>query len=781
MVSGGSGRDRAWAAWGLLCVLVAGPAKAFDEATADRVLLLAQQQLTRTVAQVPTNQFPKSSLPNGSWRLVSSTDLVGWTQGFFPGELWYLYQHTGGATWRVRADAWTRSLEGQKSNMLTHDLGFKFVPSYALAYQMTGDESYRKVLLTAAGSLASRYNPRVGIISCCDWNPDWQLPLVIDTMMNLELLLWGAQNGGQPGWRDMAINHALRTLTDLVRPDGGTFHVADYAHATGALRFQGTYQGYSDASTWARGQAWAVYGYTMVYRYTRDPRMLEAAQKVTDYYLSRLPADGIPPWDFDAPASQMLKDSSTAAAVASALLELTNYVPETGKQIQYWTAAMRMLDALSTSAYLANGNQSPGLLLHGVGHYPAGQEVDVSLAYGDYYFIEALRRFKQQPVAPAPGTWYSKLYFAEATRGLGPGNTGVRTLEFDVTPLSDSIDGVVGYASSTAHVTAYSQLAMLVRMNPSGWFDVFNGTGYSAGNTLFYMPNVPYHVRISADLEARQYSVWVRPLGGAELLLADRYAFRASAPLEDLGQVVLKSGTRDSEFRVSNHTVASVGTVGETWFSAQGFYASLHSLGKANTGVQSIQFDVRPLRRPIDGLIGYADSSTTVTERSHLALALHLNPNGTFEAYNGTGYAAVNRVPYTLNTTYQVRVLADVPARKFSAWVRAPGGAELLLADRYAFRSDAPRTDDLGQLSLKSGSNGDYWLANHTLKPAKSLNAASLQAFTPLEAALEEDAQPLAMGCSTAAGSGAFAPWGLLLGLCWWRRTSGAQKARFTA
>ncbi|MDC0707447.1 glycoside hydrolase family 88 protein [Stigmatella sp. ncwal1] len=750
---------------GLWCVLGAGAASAFDEVAADRAMLFAQQQLVQTASQIPTNQYPKNSLPNGTWRLISATDLLGWTQGFFPGELWYMYQQTGLATWRMRADAWTRNLEGQKSNMLSHDLGFKFIPSYALAYQLTGDDYYRQVLLTAAGALASRYNPRVGIISCCDWNPDWQLPLVVDTMMNLELLLWGAENGGQAGWRDMAVNHALRTLSDVVRPDGSTFHVADYVRSTGTLRFQGTYQGYSNASTWTRGQAWAVYGYTLVYRYTRDPRMLEAAQKVTDYYLSRLPADGIPPWDFDAPASQMLKDSSAAAAVASALLELTNYVPDASKQSQYWNAAMRMLDSLSSPAYLAAGTNSPGILLHGVGHYPAGQEVDVSLSYGDYYFIEALRRFKQQPIPPSPGIWYSKLSFAEAVHELGVSNSGIRSVEFDVTPLDDSIDGVIGYADSATSVTAYSQLSMLVRLNPNGWFDVFNGTGYAAANTLLYVAHTPYHVRISADLDARQYSVWVRPLGGSEILLADRYAFRATAPpIDDLGKAVLKSGTRDNEFRVANHTVNSVG---ETWYSRQGFFASLHSLGTGNTGIQTIEFDVRPLRSPIDGVIGYADSSTTVTERSHLAMSLHMSLGGIFEAYNGSGYAAVNRVPYALQSIYHVRMRADIPARTYSIWIRPPGGGEILLADRYAFRVDAPPTDDLGFLSVKSTSNDDYWVANHTVRSATGARLTPLSEVMPLDEDTDGVSQESAVGCSTAPGVGFLAPLGVLL---WLRR-----------
>jgi unsaturated chondroitin disaccharide hydrolase len=790
MIERGGGRTRGLALAGVICALLAGPAAAFDEATANRVLQFAQQQLARTASQVPTNQYPKSSLPNGTWRLIPATDMIGWTQGFFPGELWLMHQMTGDPTWRTRAAAWTSSLEIQKCNMQTHDLGFKFMPSFGLGYQMTRDEAYRQVLLTAAGALASRYNPRVGIISCCDWNPDWRLPLVVDTMMNLELLLWGSQNGGQVGWRDMAVNHALRTLSDLVRPDGSTYHVADYDPNTGALRFQGTFQGYSDASTWTRGQAWAVYGYTMVYRYTRDARMLEAAQRVTDYYLSRLPADGVPPWDFDAPASQQVKDSSAAAIVASALLELSRLVPDARKQEQYWSAAMRMLDALSSPAYLAQGTNSPGILLHGVGHYPAGQEVDVSLIYGDYYFIEALRRFKQNPLPPSPGIWYSRVNFVEAVRSLGTGNTGVRTVEFDLTPQAYPLDAVVGYADSSVPVTSFSSMAMLLRMNPSGFFDVRNGGAYAAVTAVPYAANATYHVRMVADLPARVYSVWVRPPGGAEILIADRYAFRADAPLtDDLGKVVLKSGYVDNEFRVANHTVRAPG---EIWYSRQGFYASLHDLGRGNTGVQSIEFDVRPLRAGIDGIIGYADSSTTVTLRSHLAMLVRMNPSGYFDVFNGTSHAALNRVYYSANATYHVRILADVPARRYSVWVRPPGGGEVLVADRYAFRSDAPLTDDLGQVSTKSGADNDFWVANHTLVPVSgvSLGAQEGESSEAPEAGpagvappevVEASVGAAPLGCSATAGSGALASGGLLLWLLRAGRRSRASRSREAA
>ena len=279
------------------------------------------------------------------------------------------------------------------------DLGFKLLSSFGRAWESTGDPYYKGVLLTAAASLASRYDPTIGAVICCDWNPDWHRPVVVDTMMNLELLLWGAKNGGPQAWRDMAVSHAMKTLADMVRPDGGTFHVVDYS-TSGAILWRGTLQGVSDSSTWTRGQAWAIYGYTMLYRYTADPRMLAAARKVTDFYLARLGSDPIPTWDFDAAAQH--KDSSAAAAVAAALLELSGFVADPDRQ-RYLDAALGMIDTLASSAYLAKGTAAQSILLHGVGNLPAGAAVDAGLIYGDYYFLEALVRFREMSAnAPQP-------------------------------------------------------------------------------------------------------------------------------------------------------------------------------------------------------------------------------------------------------------------------------------------------------------------------------------------------------------------------------------------
>ena len=380
----------------ILALCLSLPARALDDAAAAQAIEASRQQLAATAASLDPSTSPSFTGPDGSWATVANTDALNWTQGFFPGASWYVYDLTGDATALANADAWTRALEGQKTNTQTHDLGFKLFLSFGHAYRSTGDPYYRDVLLTAAASLSSRYDARLGVIVCCDWNPDWHRPIVIDTLMNLELLLWGAQNGGPASWRDQALSHALTTLRDLVRADGTTFHVVDYS-AAGEILFRGTSQGYADASTWTRGQAWAIYGYTMVYRYTRDPRMLAAAQRTAEAYLARLGADPVPNWDFDAPSQQ--KDSSAAAAVASALFELAGYAGAADGQ-RYQRAASAMLDALASPDFFDAGATSQALLLHGTGNYPAGEQIDVGLSYGDHYFLEALARRPAAPPAP---------------------------------------------------------------------------------------------------------------------------------------------------------------------------------------------------------------------------------------------------------------------------------------------------------------------------------------------------------------------------------------------
>ena len=398
--------DRRPVRWAMLStLLVPLTASAFDDADAERVLAFARSQLAKTADSLPADLTPKASRPDGTWVTIQATDQHEWVQGFLPGLLWFMHETEPAGPWRARAEKFLGPIEHQKDNRATHDLGFKMFLAYHPAWKATGDERDRRILLDSAASLASRYDERAAIVKCCDWNPDWKLPLAIDTMMNLELLLWGAQNGGNPDWQRMALNHALTNLRDAVRPDGGTYHIVDYDPATGQARRKETFQGFADESTWARGHAWAIYGYTMVYRYTRDPRMLDAARRVTEYYLARLPPDLVPNWDFDAPRQQ--KDSSAAAVVASALLELSDYVGSPERE-RYLDVALRTLEVLSSRDYLAKGTNSPGILLHGVHHLPDNRHVDTALIYGDYYFVEAVLRARalEAPVTsepPAPG------------------------------------------------------------------------------------------------------------------------------------------------------------------------------------------------------------------------------------------------------------------------------------------------------------------------------------------------------------------------------------------
>jgi unsaturated chondroitin disaccharide hydrolase len=533
--------------------VASGPARAFDASTAAAITDFAHRKTTETFSALSSSSVsPKAALADGTWSTVSSTDLPGWTQGFFPGLLWMIFDATGDPAWRARADTWTRALEAQKTNTTTHDLGFKMLTSFGPAYRATGNAYYRDVLLASATSLATRFRPVAGVVSCCDWNSAWKLPDVVDTMMNLELLLWGAANGGSSAWRDMALSHARVTARELVRADGSTFHVVDFDPVTGAVRFRGTYQGYSNGSTWSRGQAWAIYGFTMVYRYTGAPDMLEAARKVARYWLARTPPDGVPNWDFDAPSA--VKDSSAAAAASSAFLELSALVPDPAEAAAYRDAALRALDTLSSPAYLSAGTASRSVLLHGVGDLPHNREVDVGLVYGDYYFLEAVLRHSPRPQM----AWPAKVPFAAATRPLGKGSTGNRTIEFDVTPRTSPIDAVVGYADHSTSVTDYPALAMAVRMNPSGYFDVRNGSGWTAALPLAYRPGATYHVRILAEPASLRYSVWIRPPGGAEVRIASRSAFRAGAPpTDDVGKVVLRTLGADGDFVLERHRVAT--------------------------------------------------------------------------------------------------------------------------------------------------------------------------------------------------------------------------------
>ena len=336
---------------------------------------------------------PRNIAPGDSvWNCMPVSQEL-WTEGFWPGILWYEYEATGKDELREWAAHYTEALEFiAKQPAYDHDVGFIIFPSYGNAYRLTGQESYRDVVIEAAERIAALFNPKVGTL--LSWPRE--VPAfgghntIMDNLINLETLFWAAQNGGRPELRDIAIMHADTTMKYNFRPDGTSYHVAVYDASTGSHKYSCTHQGYSDDSMWARGQAWGIYGYTMCYRFTREQRYLDFACRIADVYLDKLPEDMVPYWDFMAPdIPRSSKDASAAAVVASALLELENYVPD-GRR--YHNAAVKMLRSLHDN-YNASGTND-AFLLHSTGHHPAGSEIDYSIVYADYYYIEALLRLK---------------------------------------------------------------------------------------------------------------------------------------------------------------------------------------------------------------------------------------------------------------------------------------------------------------------------------------------------------------------------------------------------
>lgn len=363
----------------------------------DNEIAYCQAQATRTLSDVRQadaipNTIEKNSL---HWRFGRPG---GWTCAFWPGILWYLYEDTKDPSWAFAADSVTQTilpLANQKAR--SHDSGFIMMCSLGNAYRLTGSWAYKDALLQAAHSLATLYNPKVGTI--LSWpgmvtKMNWPHNTIIDNMMNLELLFWASKNGGSKALADIAVKHAETTMEHQFRKDFSCYHVTVYDTLTGAFVKGVTHQGAADESMWARGQAWAIYGYTMVYRETRDPRFLNFVRHVADAYLNRLPEDLIPYWDFDAPNTPNVpKDASAAAITAAALLELSTYVEKPVADL-YKEKAVQMLARLSSGNF-QSGKRNSAFLLHSVGHMPHQSEVDASIIYADYYYLEALIRLKR--------------------------------------------------------------------------------------------------------------------------------------------------------------------------------------------------------------------------------------------------------------------------------------------------------------------------------------------------------------------------------------------------
>lgn len=358
----------------------------FAQAQANQMLLEI-----KGITDSPEKVSPRT-IENGKLKMVVSKD---WTSGFFPGVLWYLYDYTKDQKWLLEAKTFTAKLEKEQYNTGTHDLGFMIYCSFGNGYRLTQNEAYKAVIVQAAKSLSTRFNPNTGVIRSWDHNRDkWEYPVIIDNMMNLELLFEATRFTGDSSFYKIAVTHADNTLKNHFRTDYSSFHVVDYSVKDGSVRSKVTHQGYSDESAWARGQAWGLYGYVLCYRETKDPRYLEQAKNIAGFILNHpnLPKDLIPYWDFNDPAiPNTSRDASAAAITASALYELAEYT----KSKTYVKKANTILGSLSKYYKSPKGGNAGFILQHSTGHRPANSEIDVPINYADYYYVEALLRSRK--------------------------------------------------------------------------------------------------------------------------------------------------------------------------------------------------------------------------------------------------------------------------------------------------------------------------------------------------------------------------------------------------
>lgn len=338
--------------------------------------------------------FPRS-FSNGE--LITS-DYRWWCSGFFPGVLWLLYGDSGDNILRSYAELFTDRCEPVKKMTDTHDLGFMLYCSFGRGYNLTGNPHYLDVIKEGTQSLLTRYDEKLGVIKSWESGPVWKYPVIIDNMMNLEMLCFMSRETNDRHYVQVAQTHANTTIANHFREDYSTYHLVSYDPATLKPHVKQTVQGFADGSAWARGQAWGLYGFTMMYRETLNPRYLEQARHIARFICShpRLPEDGIPYWDFDADnIPDAPRDASAGAIMASALVELSQLDP-TEEAARWYRMAEKQLRSLTSPAYLAEPGQQGGFILkHSVGSLPGGSEVDVPLTYADYYYVEALLRMKK--------------------------------------------------------------------------------------------------------------------------------------------------------------------------------------------------------------------------------------------------------------------------------------------------------------------------------------------------------------------------------------------------
>jgi unsaturated chondroitin disaccharide hydrolase len=349
-----------------------------------QALDFAVSQAKRIVAKYPG--YTPMYTVGGYWSREGER-WTHWCEGFFPGILWLLHSYTGEAEWRRLAEQYSRPLEPRRFDRTVHDLGFLFLSTYRRWYHLTGDPALRDTLIDAGRTLALRRQPGGYLASFV--GPQ---SLFIDIMMNVGIIFWAANATGDEALRQIALEHCRTTARYLVRPDGGTVHEGVFDPETGQFLRPSTHQGWSAESTWSRGLAWAIYGFTAAFRLSGEAEFLETAQRCASYYLQRAPAGLVPYWDFDLPDdAPHFWDSSAAAIAASGFWNLADELTDPAEQARYRSAALGILRTLCSDSFLARRQPEwEGILLHGVYHYHKRLGVDESVAWGDHFFVEAL-------------------------------------------------------------------------------------------------------------------------------------------------------------------------------------------------------------------------------------------------------------------------------------------------------------------------------------------------------------------------------------------------------
>ncbi len=405
--------------------------------------------------------------------------------GFFPGSLWLMFEYSRDEKWKKAARHFTANIEGEKFNGGTHDMGFKMFSSFGNAYRLTRQREYRNVLIQSARTLITRYHPNVGCIRSWDHHKDqWDFPVIIDNMMNLELLFWATRETRDSVYFNIASKHAETTMKNHFREDNSSYHVVSYDTITGQVVKKNTHQGHSHESAWARGQAWGLYGFTMTYRETGDKRFLEKARAIANFILDhpRLPEDKIPYWDFDAPhIPDAERDASAGAVIASALYELSTYCDDTEKE-KYLAAADRILVSLSSPEYLAvPGTNHYFLLRHSVGNHPGGRGIDVPMANADYYYLEAnLRNLKLSGSWEPSGSIVLKL---DDLRYVEGGPVSGRWDAFASLVLEKDIPASIGIIGNSLEPGNADYIQWIRERNASGLFEFWNH-GYNHSRIL---------------------------------------------------------------------------------------------------------------------------------------------------------------------------------------------------------------------------------------------------------------------------------------------------------